>query len=347
MQLLTAASWLLFASAILSAGCGQTPSPALIQSANLHSVATAPIQQPIVPTPQSAKAPVSPKLEAFEERKGPFTFSGQIFTVVLRSLRIPGKRSDFSEALSSLDIIDAGDVVQHHETFPHPIENGDFSESCSASVNQLRGSNGSGLLIDTGCLPSAPLSGGPWRIFGVINGKFAPVGKPLYATGEMGDFIPGKISKIGNLTQILADELRIRLFTGYFFVSVPVRVNWREGKLELAQHCMYQTGHGFVEGGCEMQVEGLERVHLDQEITFVRMFTESNEQIGPPAHIVVKKESNVEVLAAKVFVTLNEGKDSLSLDVGEDIWVKVRIDGKEGWIHTAEDLQAIGLYQSG
>jgi hypothetical protein len=191
------------------------------------------------------------------------------------------------------------------------------------------------------------MSGGPWQIFGIVNGKLSPIGKPLHAEGEMGDFVPGKVNHMGNLTQILPDELRIRLFTGYFFVSVPVRVNWMEGKLALAQDCLYQTGHGMAEGGCEMPIEGVERHPGGQDLTFVRMFTESNEQIGPPAHVVVKKDSRVEILAGKVLVTWEEGKGGIGLGVAEDIWVKVRIDGKEGWIHSDEDLQAIGLYRAG
>ena len=304
------------------------------------------------PDPQpSAQAPPNsargPQLEDIEESKGPFSFSGQTFTVVLHSKRIPGLKGDYAQTLASLDIVDAAGAIAHHEEFPHAMENGEFSDTCSVSINPIKGSNGAGLLLDTGCLPSAPLSGGPWQIFGVVNGKLAPIGKPLYAEGEMGDFIPGQINHIGNLTQILPDVLRIRLFTGYFFVSVPVRVNWMEGKLALGQHCFYQTGHGLAEGGCEMPVEGVEQHRDQQDVSFVRMFTESNEQIGTPAHVVIQKNSRVEILATKVFVKWNEEKDSIGLGVGDDIWVKIRVDGKEGWIHTNEDLQAIGLYQAG
>lgn len=124
-------------------------------------------------------------------------------------------------------------------------------------------------------------------------------------------------------------------------------MNWMEGKLALGQHCYYQTGHGMAEGGCEMPVEGVERLSGEHELTFVRMFSESNEQIGTPEHVVIKENSQVEILAGKVLVTWEEGKDGIWLGVGRDIWVKVRIDSKEGWIHTNEDLQAIGLYQAG
>jgi hypothetical protein len=295
----------------------------------------------------AARSPENVELQDVEERKGPFTFGGQTFNVVAHSKRVLGKQGEFALALASLDIADAAGTVLYHEEFPHQVENGEFTDTCSVSVNPITGSNGAGLLLDTGCLPSAPMSGGPWQVFGIVNGKLSPIGKPLSAEGEMGDFVPGKVNHRGNLTQILPDELRIRLFTGYFFVSVPVRVNWMGGKLALAQHCLHQTGHGMAEGGCEMPIEGVERHPGEQVLTFVRMFTESNEEIGTPAHLVVKKDSRVEILAGKVRVTWEEGQDGIGLGVADDIWVKVRIDGKEGWIHTDEDLQAIGLYRAG
>lgn len=328
-------------------GAAQQPqpqAPALnVQTTNSQTSATSSAQPPAQTAPSS---PGDLQLEDVEERKGPFSFGGRTFTIVMHSKRIPQGNGDPAQTLASLDILDAAGAVAHHEEFPHAIENGEFTDTCSVSINPIKGSNGAGLMLDTGCLPSAPLSGGPWEILGVVNGKLAPIGKPLYAEGEMGDFVPGQINHIGNLTQILPDVLRIRLFTGYFFVSVPVRVNWMEGKLALGQHCFYQTGHGAAEGGCEMPIEGVE--HRDQQdVTFVRMFTESNEQFGTPAHVVIQKNSRLEILAAKVFVKWNEEKDSIGLGVGDDIWVKIRVDGKEGWIHTNEDLQAVGLYQTG
>jgi len=344
-----------------SGGCRQTlqrsaapQEPARAVAAGASVAGRSPLPQDESRSPDTQQVPQrathpsgEPELQDVEERKGPFTCGGQNFMVVTHNKRVPGKQGDFVQALASLDISDASGVVVHHEEFPHAVENGDFSESCSVSVNPITGSNGAGLLLDTGCLPSAPMSGGPWQVFGIVNGRLAPVGKPLYAEGEMGDFVPGKVNHVGNLIQILPDQLRVRLFTGYFFISVPVRVNWLEGKLALAQHCFYQTGHGVAEGGCEMPIEGVERHAGEQELTFVRMFSESNEQIGTPAHVVVKKDSRVEILAGKVLVTWEEGKDGIGLGVSDDIWVKVRIDGKEGWIHSDEDLQAIGLYRAG
>ena len=286
-------------------------------------------------------------LEDIEEMQGPFLIAGQDFTVVLHYKRSPRDGGLDSRALASLDIRDAAGAVQYRESFSYLVEGGTFSETCTAGISLLRGSNGTGLLVESGCLPSAPLAGGPWQIFGVVQGKLMPFGKALVTEGEWGEFVPGAIKRTADITQILPDTFRLRVWTGYFFVSVPVRIDWREGNLALAERCMYQTGHGFAEEGCEVSVDEAWVAPRDQEMTFVRMFRESNERNGPPAHVVVKVTSTVEVVAGKVAIIWDEGPDAISISVGEDVWVKVRIDGQEGWIHTPEDLNAIGLFASG
>ena len=347
------ASRILLVLAGFSAGCKQMPPTATTQQVAARAVAASTPAKAAAPqretslsnTPQAAPLATSPaeqpKIESVEERKGSFTIQGQTFTVV-QHLKHTGQMGAFDETLALLEIVDSGGVIQYRDDFPYAVEAGGF---CGASVKVISGSNGAGFLLDMACDPSAPESGGPWQILGLTNGKISPLGKPFSAAGRMGDFVPGKINKTGTFTQIMPDELRIRLFTGYFHVSVALRVDWWEGGLALAQHCFYQTGHGFAPDGCEMPVEDVERQPGEQELTFVRMFRESNAQVGIPEHVVVKKDSQVEILAGKVFVTLEESKSGINLDVGPDIWVKVRIDGKEGWIHTEEDLQAVGLYR--
>jgi hypothetical protein len=345
------ASRILLALAGFSAGCKQMP-PSTTQQVAARAVPTSTPAQVAAPqretslsdTPQAAQLGASPAeqpgVKDVEVRKGPFTIKGQTFTVV-QHLKHTGQEGAIDETLALLEIVDSGGVVRYRDDFPYAVEAGGF---CPASVKVISGSNGAGFLLDMACAASQPDSGGPWQILSVSNVKISPLGKPFSASGQMVDFVPGEIKKIVNLTQILPDELRIRLFTGYFYISVPLRVGWWEGGLALAQHCFYQTGHGLAPDGCEMPVEDVERLPSEQELTFARMFRESNAQ-GIPEHVVVKKDSQVEILAGKVFVTLEESKSGISLGVGPDMWFKVRIDGKEGWIHTEEDLQAVGLYR--
>lgn len=365
MLLRTRVSLILLGTAVFSPGCKKrpglpstqmqlarpadgAPSLAATVSAQLRLEAEhASSPSVVAPLPQAIAAPVgSPKLEDTEERRGPFSIAGQTFTVVLHYKHLLGETGPDNRALASLEILNAAGEVQYRESFLYTAEDKEFSELCSAYIRPLAGSNGDGLLLDLPCLPSDPLSGGPWEIFGVLNGKLVPIGKPLLTEGRLGNFVPGAITRIGTTTQTLPDTLQVRVWTGYFFVTTLVRVNWLQGKLALAQHCFSQTGQGFAEDGCETPVEDVERASSDQDLTFVRLFPESNE-LGVPAHVVVKKDSHVEVIAAKVLITWGEQQNVIDLGVGHDVWVKVRIDGKEGWLHTDEDLNAIGLYQSG
>jgi hypothetical protein len=129
-------------------------------------------------------------------------------------------------------------------------------------------------------------------------------------------------------------------------VTVPVRIDWMAGRVAPGQQCFYQTGQGLAEDGCEMPAEDAHPAR-DQEQTFVRLFRESNERSGPPAHVVINRSSTVEIVAGKVRVVWSETADAITLSPADDVWVRVLIDGHDGWIHTTEDLAAVGLFQSG
>jgi hypothetical protein len=71
------------------------------------------------------------------------------------------------------------------------------------------------------------------------------------------------------------------------------------------------------------------------------------EGMGIAEHVVVKKDSRVEILEASGEQIWEEANERIGLGVGGDLWLKVSIDGEEGWIHTQEDFNAIGLPQAG
>jgi hypothetical protein len=108
---------------------------------------------------------------------------------------------------------------------------------------------------------------------------------------------------------------------------------------------MKMTSRGW-QPVCTFRVEA-ERTVTQDELTFVRLLPDSFEPEGMAEHVVVKRNSTVEVLQAAGILGWQEESDIVSLGVGEDLWLRVRIDGKEGWIHTQEDFRAIGLPQAG
>ena len=116
----------------------QEPARAVAASASVAAQASLPQRESPPPHTQqmsrtAAHSSGEPELQDAEERKGPFTFGGQTFTVVAHSKRVPGKQGESALALASLDIADAAGAILHHEEFPHSVENGEFTETCSVS----------------------------------------------------------------------------------------------------------------------------------------------------------------------------------------------------------------------
>lgn len=302
-----------------------------------------------IPQTPAATSP-GPRLDDVERRLGPFligpyTLPLQAVTVVEHYARVPERpsRDPDAEALARLEIIDASGTVRHQESFDHALDGGTFANSCSASVEPLKGNVASGLLLSSGCVPSAPDAADLREIFGAVNGRVQMFGRPFLVRGELVGLVQTPVVQTGAARLIRPDTLRFKVRTSNFSVMTAINVDWMQGTLSLSQRCYGQTGQGLREEGCEVPVDA-ERVPGDQSETFVRLFTDATEQAGLPRHIVVRQTSVVTFLAAKVRVVWDESSDVADLHVDEDdMWLKLRIDGQEGWIHTQEDFLAIGL----
>jgi hypothetical protein len=295
-------------------------------------------------SPQTTNT-ASPLLEDVERRGEPFQIGNQTYTAVSHYKRIKGKTDGDNEAITLLEIRDASGAIAYQESFSYSFDKGGFDDFCFASTKVLPGSMGNWLLVSSECLPDAPLSGGPWQILGVANNKLVPWGKPLTTQGKWLRFVPGNVSKIGAATSFGFDMIELKVWTGNFFVTLPVRIDFHDPKLEPGVRCFSATGRGLAESGCEVPVEANRDPAGDD--TFVRLFPEPAEGGGTPSHLIIHKNSTVEFLAANVGIVFDDSDGSISLGVADDAWLKVRIDGKIGWIHTQEDFEAIGLHFSG
>jgi hypothetical protein len=320
------------------------------QSAGLRSQASGQAQTSLPsadssPAQQSANQS-SPLLEDVEDRKGPFRIGGQNYTVVMASKRIKGHAGPDPEALVSLEIRDSSGAVAHREKFDYDLEKGEFTENCFAHAELLKGSMKNYIMVSSECLPDAPGGDGPREIFGPFNGKLTLFDGPISTQGKMLRFVPGAATKNGSATQFGFDALEFKVWAGNFYVTVTVGIGMTQPVLAPGMHCVAGSGRGMVETGCDVLVEA-NRSPADQD-TFVRMFDEARQGDGAvPTHVVIHKDSIVEFLAANARMVLSRSGGSISIDVDNDPWLKVRIDGKVGWIHTQEDFIAVGLPPSG
>jgi hypothetical protein len=79
----------------------------------------------------------------------------------------------------------------------------------------------------------------------------------------------------------------------------------------------------------------------------VRLFPEADDG-STPKHIILQSDTKVEYLEALLQIdwASQDGK-SVGFNVTGDVWLKVRIGGQEGWVHSEEDFEALGVPQAG
>jgi hypothetical protein len=331
-------------------------------------------------TPQSAEPPAvqatvasTPAAEEkeTERRLGPFSISGNDYTVVLRNRKQqPGSTQETGDTVVAMEIRDAAGAIQYQRKFPYQEANDTFSDAWSVDAHLLAGTNGTGLLVsysfDTE--PSAPQQSYPdwWQVFGVVDGKLKPFGAPIYFEGQLGWDAAAKtgVYKSAGPLGAHADALQFRIWTGHFRMIYPVRVDWAEGKMTPAEPCDDQpatAGSGEIQA-CQYNVVPEPDRRIDN-MTFVTLCARPDDKCENSQKVVVKPNSKVVLLVAQVKAHWNggvaagpSGKSGKPMDGMDDaggagwaqtdeLWLKVRIDGKEGWMHGEEDFNAFGLSQ--
>jgi len=364
------------ASVLLSLACNRaqnTPSP---QSASATKPAPqasqappAPSARPTVPSNQSpvsvsvstvplASAPASEKPASkmtASDHSQTLVVAQHTFRLLTHVQTIDGTND---QTVEWWELRDASDHVLYRQTYGIAIENDSFAETTSISASALNTSQGGGILIHGYDLPSAPGSGGWVQLFGFRYGRdkygvdsslFGSFGPPIMVDGEFLDIgtdparTPPPVPS-GVTVTVMHDVLKFRLWTGNFNIVYPVLINWITGRLEPAWRCLESTSKGTV-NRCSYAISVDEAARQDKP-TFVRLFPEPDDGFKPN-HVIVQPQSKIEYLEARVPVGWNQNAGSIYFSFDGDKWLKVRIDGQEGWIHAQEDFDAVGLPESG
>jgi hypothetical protein len=298
---------------------------------------------------------------ASEERLGPFSIAGRDYSVLLRKRkRRPGPTQESGETVVAIEIQDATRTILYHRTFPYQEETEDFSDAWFVSAGLLTGANGSGLLVNYS-EDSEPSSPEPeptesWQVFGVVNGKLRPFSGPISVQGGL---VSSKEMKKGYKTagplDSQSDALEFRVWAHHFRLIYPVRVDWGQGKLSPAHPCEKAAMSGS-NAACQYKVEQEDLSNRD-EATFVRFCPIPAQKCDKPERVLVKKDSKVEMVVGQADVTWSEGvaagpsgdpqkpmDDEGGIGVAEDdVWLKLRVDGKEGWMNSVEDFTVLSL----
>ncbi|MFZ3331058.1 MAG: hypothetical protein WA197_10545 [Candidatus Acidiferrales bacterium] len=319
----------------------------------LVSVQPASLQQP--PAPGIATPAGVAEEKTTEERLGPFAISGNNYSVVLHKKHLAASEDGqvaSADGVVAMEIVDAAGTVQYQRT--HPLwADGEGVSAWEVFAHILKGTNGTGLLVRS--RPSES-SGFYEQIFGIVNDKLVPFCGPFPAMDVKPD-ANGVYRTVGPLGP-QADEIPVMMGTGRFVIAIPIRLDWAQGKLTLAPQCP-ELAAGNAHAMCQYEmVDPKSFLQKPKSVTFVRLYSSPNENSGKPERVIVNPASQIDLLAYLADMELKQPdflhaplpkefpvKDMASIGIApnSDGWLQVRIDGKVGWIHGNEDLDAVGL----
>jgi hypothetical protein len=296
--------------------------------------------------PRQASSDVSQLIDT-ERRLGAFAIGGQMYAVVAREKSVSGARdAKFATTLAELQVRDANETVVYQESFPYDLQDGHFTRQLSASASVLQGVGGSLLLLRFLEEPAAGHAES-WRVFGLVRGELAPFGVPLplgQGSGiAVGGVLTGVMVRGGIAVTPLASTaelLEFRAWAGRFFVYVPVRVDWEQGQWSEAEQCFELAGGSLRPSGCNLRVSADARSRGDGSI--VTLYAEPAEDPYNAQQVPVRGSSPVELLAARTVVNWQRSGQRIACTFDE-MWLRVRIDGNEGWLHSEADLAALSL----
>lgn len=295
-------------------------------------------------------------------REGPFTIGNQQYTVLLDSKVVSGGVSTSARAattqstLASLQILDNHENSVYQESFSVVVSQQRFGSQLTASASLLPGDGGTALLIHFLDQPPPASGAAPefakesWQVFATVNGHLAPLG-PVLPLGHGSDITVGGalaavMMKNGIAVMPLAstaEVLALRVWTGSFYALVPVRFDWSHGQWGDGQRCYQTTGGTATERGCIMRLEARPQPRSpDADTLYVRLFAAPDGNTDNLLNVPVSPSAQVELLESQAIVQWGVQDNRVTCAL-RDIWLRVLIDGQEGWLQGQDAFDALGL----
>lgn len=299
------------------------------------------------PLPQEASSD-APRLIETDQLLGVFAIGGQMYAVGARETSVSrASNAKLAATLAELRIRDANETVVYQERFPHDVKDGHFAQKLSASASLLAGAGGAALVVRFLEEPAAVGEGESWQVFGLAKGKLAPFGVPLPLGQGSGIAVGGVLTGVmvrGGIGVVplasTAEALEFRVWTGNFFVYVPVRVDWAQGQWSEGEQCFELNRGSLRRNGCNLRIAADARPRADGSI--VTLYAEPVEDRYNAQQVPVGSGSPVEFLTARAVVNWKRSGERISCSF-DNMWLRVRIGDNEGWVHSEAGFATLGL----
>jgi hypothetical protein len=310
--------------------------------------------------PPSQSTSDAPQLKDIQRSQGPFRIGGADYTVVLHDKQLAaapaksqgaapkGTAAKATATLEALEILDAAGNIVYQDSFPYGVTEGQFTQRVMASAQLMAGDGGQAIVIHYTKESPSGRSPESWQVFGLVNGKLASFGAPLpLGQGEgiaAGGVVTGVMVKNGISVVPLAstaDKLEFRVWEGHFSIDVVVRVDWVRGQWSQGEEC-YELGEGDLKPkGCNLRVVATPRAR-GSDSGYVQLFAATDGDEHNAQQVEVRSDSAVEFVETRAVVNWMADGDRIACSF-DDVWLHVRIDGKDGWVHGDADFAALGL----
>jgi hypothetical protein len=353
------------ASAVLAIAAAMATAATAAGAISLQdfSFSSASIQQP---SSASASTQASPPLTNIITREGPYSLGSQQYTVILQYKALlenssrPASAANFTSTLARLEILDTQGKSLYQETFPYAVAQRRFTQTLSASSSLLPGASGGALVIRFIERPAPsqdaepPLPKESWQVFGVVNGHIAPFGAVLPLGHGTDITVNGAVAAVmikGGIEVMpmasTAEVLSFRVWTGHFYALVPVRFDWPHGKWGEGEQC-YATDNGALrERGCIMRLEAVPQPRPpDADTIYVHLLESPDGNLDNSLNVPISPDAHPEFLDMMAIVQW-EAKGQRVQCSFRNLWLRIRIDGKEGWLQGQQAFDALGLPLAG
>jgi hypothetical protein len=284
----------------------------------------------LVPAVAEQEDKTSPAPTRYARTVGPFPIEGREFTVKLNVICYKESQhagectEDDEETVSSVKIIDEKGKHCFSKSYAESPVHHLGRHLVDATL--LEGREHQALELIYEALPSPPRTGESIQLFALLNGALKPLNRePLEFRGGLADLPAGKLKNSKRLQE--NDTLQIYTLTTYFYIVTPVRVNWKDFRLE-----QQDSGEFDVADQPPYQMR-----HAVESERAVDMYS-SPDKKTTPVKVNITPQSSVQLLKARF-----KGAPPDEHDLASDTWLKVRIDGQEGWILGVDDYTALGL----
>lgn len=272
----------------------------------------------------------APPAVRYERILGPFPVEGHDFSVKLKVICYKESQhegmcdDDDEETISSLKITDENEKTRFSKSFPISLAHSFGRHLVYATL--LEGKEHQALELRYETLPSRHDTGESIQLFALQNGMLKPLDRePLEFQGDLANLPAGQMKNSKRLLE--NDTLQIYGRTNYFYIVIPIRINWVEsrleqqesGEFEIADTAPYQV-HPDIESDRPVHLYALPDINTKA------------------ATLNLTPQSRVGLLSARFSAAPPDEHDSPS-----ETWLKVRIDGRVGWVLGVDDYIALGL----